>query len=83
MFGDGKPSAAKKLKDHDGAEAGGIVLHQDGFFRLVQAHATNAVDIVKVRNRAHGVFGRMLGVAKLNVHGRHISIINGGRISGG
>ena len=84
LFSDGEASTAKQLEDDGAAEAGGIVFHQDGSFCLVETHSANAVDIGEIRDRAHGVFSRMLDVAKLYIHVRgHASIINGRSISGG
>jgi hypothetical protein len=77
LFGDGEAGAAKQLKDDSAAEAGGIVFHQNRSICLVEAHSTNPVNIVKLRDRAHGVFCRMLSVEKADVDVcGHASIIN-------
>ena len=73
-----RPARRSNWKDDSAAEAGGVVLHQNGSIGLVETNATNTVDIVELRNRAHSVFRRMLGVAKLNIDVcGHSSIING------
>jgi hypothetical protein len=80
LFGDREAGTTKQLENDGAAEAGGIVFHQNGSICLVEAYATNTVDIVKVRDSAHSVFRRMLSVAELDIDiCGHISIINGRR----
>ncbi len=70
-LGDIKAGAAEELVDDGLAQAGGIVLDEDGAVGLAEVDAADAVDLTQAGDGAGGGFGGLGAVAVDDVDGGH------------